>query len=133
MRKKFSLFFGLSRPDWAWNEARMIFLIFLRLFSKFSRSGRVKSVSNENFFPYFFAYLDPFQLKLKRGWCFLIFWFFFCFLFGNSQGRVGKKQFQTRKFFALFFCLSQPVSAWNEASMMFFNCFEFFSIILGIL
>ena len=49
-KKKFSLFFGLSQAVSAWNEARMMFFFIFFAFSKFSRSGRVKTVLNEKNF-----------------------------------------------------------------------------------
>jgi len=137
-REIFFLSFSAS-PDPFWLEMKSglffpIFLIFLLFFSKLSRLGWVFSKTRKLFLS-FTAYLDPFRLKMKLGCCFLIFWIFLLFFFGNSQARVGKKWFRTRKFCSLFFCLSRPISSWNEATMMFFffNFLNFFSIILGIL
>ena len=65
---------------------------------------------------------------MKPGWCFLIFWIFWL-LFLNFLTRVGLKLIGSKKNFSLFFGLSRPVSAWNEASKMFFNFLNFVAII----
>ena len=111
--KKFHSFSGLSRSVSFWNKARMMLFNLLNFFAIFFGILLLGSGKNgferENFFLSLSERHKPFRLEMKAGWC-LIFEFF-CYLFRNSQARVGKKRFLTN--------LCRPVSVGNEARMMF--------------
>ena len=129
MRKTFSLFFSLSRLVSTRNESRMIFFSFLDFFAIFlgilSHGLCKNGYKREKKFLSFSTCPDPFWLEMKAGCCFL----FFLNFFRNSQARVGKKRFLTRKCFSLYFNLARLVLAGNEARMMFLS---FFAIVFGI-
>ena len=61
----FSLFFSLSRPVSAWNEARMKFLNFFDIFLEFSNSGRTETSRNENLF---FSIFQPVSARFGLKW-----------------------------------------------------------------
>ena len=103
---------------------------FFTIFMEFSITLRVRTERNENFyFLSFSAFSNLFWLVMKPNWYFLIFWIFFYFLgiFYYALGRDGTE----REFlFSLFHRIFQPILAWNNAIMIFFNIFNFFSISL---
>jgi len=119
--KFFFLFFGMSWPISAWNEARIMmfnFLNFLLFYSEFPSSDWVKMFRTRKFFLPFSACLDLFLLEMKPGWCFLIFKIFMLF-FLEFSSLCWVKTVSNKKLFFLFLDLSRPVSASNEAKMMF--------------
>ena len=87
----FSLFLGLSQPNFALNEAMMVFSNFLNFFDiflEFSIPGRVETHRNDYFhFQSFSAFRILFLHEKKLWWCFLIFWIFLLF-FWNFLLRV---------------------------------------------
>ena len=127
--KIFSLFFGLSHPVLAKNNAGkrfLIFWIFLLFFSEFSYPDRLWTEFGTIIFSSLSTYLIPFWLIIipERG--FLIFWIFLLlFLEFSSLGKVWT-EFGTKMFFLSFSACLIPVSAINNAGMRFFNFFAIF-------
>ena len=69
--------------------------------------------------------LIPFSLKRMPEVVFQFFEFF-CYVFRNFLARVGYERNSGRKFCCLFFGLSHPVWAGNNARKRFFNFLNFF-------
>ena len=82
------------------------------------------------FFLSFTAIPNLFWLGKKQQWCFLIFLNFFATFFEFSiTGWVGTHWNDFFCFFfSLFLGLPQLILAWKDATMVFFNFFEFFGI-----
>ena len=95
----------------------LIFSIFLVFFSEFSSPGYEWKSGQKKFFLSFSAYLIPFWLKImpERG-----FWIFLQYLFRNFLASVKYERNSGLKFFSLFFGLSHPVLAKNNAGKRFF-------------
>ena len=101
-----------------------VFLIFLLFFSEFSCPGRVWTEFGTKIFLSFSAYLIPFWLGIMPEIGFLIFLIFFKF-FRNFLAWVKYERNSGLIFLSLFFGLSHPVLAINNAGKRFFNFFEF--------
>ena len=61
-----------------------------------------------------------------------IIWFFYfsSFFFGIFYYPSGRNGMERQFLFFLFLGISQPILAWNEAIMVFFNLLNFFAIFL---
>ena len=61
-----------------------------------------------------------------------IIWFFYfsSFFFGILYYPSGRNGIERQFLFFLFLGISQPILAWNEAIMVFFNLLNFFAIFL---
>ena len=122
-----SLFLILFQPSLAWNELIMVFFNFLNIFAiflKFSITHRVETKRTDNFyFLSFSSFSKLLWLEMKSQWCFWI--FFVIFLEFSIRHRVGTKR-NDNFLFSLFPILFQPILAWNEFVMAFFNFFNFF-------
>ena len=107
----------------------LIFCFFLLFCSEFSCPGRVWTEFGTKFFFSFSAYLIPFWLEIMPKSGFLIFFLIFL-LFSlefSCSGRVWT-DFRSKIFFFLFFGLSHPVLAENNAGNRVLNFLNFFSI-----
>ena len=136
----FSLFFNLSRPVSAWNEAWMMFFNFLNYFAIFfgilSLGSGKNGSKREKFFLSFLAGPDPFRLEIKLGWCFFNFFNFLLFFWEFSRSdrekivpNWKKKKKKKKSLFQRIptrFCLK-----WSQHDVFFY--FLFFYYFLGIL
>ena len=131
----FFLFLGIFQPILTWNEAIMVYFNFpnfIAIFLEFSVSRLVGTERNGTII-FIFSHSRPFQtyFGLKGPqWYFLIFSIFLLFfflIFYYASWRNGTD----RKFlFFLFLGIFQPILAWNEAVMVYFNFFNFIAIFL---
>ena len=120
----FFLFFGLSHPVLAKNNAGKRIFNFLNFFAIFFGiflpGSNMNGMWEEHFFLAFSAYLIPFCVKIMPARGFLIFWIFLLFFSEFScQGQVWT-EFGTKIFF-LFLRLSHPLLAKNNSGKRFFN------------
>ena len=126
----FPTYFGLK-----WTI--MVFLLFfqfLTIFMEFSIMFQIGTKWNDNFyFLTFPAISNLFWLIMRPHWYFLIFWIFFViFLEFSITHRVETKQ-NDNFLFSLYLFLFQPIMAWNESIMVFFNFLNFFLLFLNFL
>ena len=107
------------------------FLNFFTTFLEFSITGRIGTERNDNFyFLSFSSFSKLLWLEMKPQWYFFNFLNFFCYFFVifmefSIRHRVGTKR-NDNFLFSLFPILFQPILAWNEFVMVFFNFFLFF-------
>ena len=110
----------------------MMFFNFLNFFVislEFYITDRVGTDRNDNFYFHSFStFPNLFWLEKKPSWCFLI--FFFSYFFGILYAGSGKNSTELFFLFSLFQSYSQPILAWKEATMVFFNFLNFFAIFL---
>ena len=105
-----------------------LFVIFIGIFLPVSRMNEIR---DKNFFLPFSAYLIPFWLKIMPERGILIFWIFLQFFFRNFLASVKYERNSGLKFFSLFFGLSHPVLAENNAGKWYFIFLNFFAIFFG--
>ena len=90
---------------------------------------RVRTKRNENFyFLCFSSFSNLLWLEMKPQWYFFNFFVFFCpffEIFYYASGRNETKR-NDNFLFSLFPILFQPILAWNEFIMVFFNFLNFF-------
>ena len=130
-RNEFFFFFGSSRPDLDRNETRMTFFKFLEFFWECTNSRREKRYPEWKFFFLFFflLVLARFHKKWSQNDFFLkflkIFYYFFLKKKTGECSSLGWAEtiFEMKKNFILFFYVSCPGLARNEAKMNFFNFF----------
>jgi len=104
------LFFGISHPVFAKNNAGMRFYNFLNFFTIFFGiflpGSSMNGIRDWNFDFTFSAYLIPFWLKIMPGRGFIIFWIFLLFFSKFScPGRVWT-EFGTKILISLFLPIS---------------------------
>jgi len=130
---EWNFFFHFSHPSLDKNESRMMFLNFLNFFTivfffiflglhqlRLGRYGTQK----DNFFS-FSACPSPVWLEINPKWRFFNFSIFLLFFWEcTSLGRV--EMIPRTIFFFLFYSLSRPNLATNEARMTFLNFLNFF-------
>ena len=108
----------------------MVFFNFSKFFGIFFyASGRNETKRNDNFyFPYFSSFSDLFWLEMNHNRIsfFFFFEFFTIFMEFSITHRVGTEQNGTIIFISLFLIFFQPILAWNEFLMVFFNFFCYF-------
>ena len=133
--KFYFLFFSLSPTDLAKNNAGKRFYNFLNFllffFGIFLPGSSMNRILESNFVFTLSAYLIPLWLKILAGRGFTIFWIFLLF-FRNFPSRVEYERNSGVKFYFLFFRLSPPVLAKNNAGKRFYNFLYFFTIFFGI-
>ena len=130
-RNEFFFFFGSSRPDLDRNETRMTFFKFLEFFWECINSRREKRYPEWKFFFLFFFFTcpSPISQEMKPKWFFfLIFKNILLIFFKKKTGECSslgwaETIFEMKKNFILFFYVSWPGLARNEAKMNFFNFF----------
>ena len=104
----------------------IIFWIFLLFFFEiFLPASSMNGILEKNFIFSFLAYLLQIWLKIMPGRGFIIFWIFFYF-FRNFLARVEYERNSGEKFYFLFFSLSPPDLAKNNAGKRFYNFLNFF-------
>ena len=130
------LFFGLSHPVMAKNNARKTFYNFLTFFIIFFEiflpGSSMNGIRDLNFVFFFSADLIPFWLKIQLGGGFIIFWIFYYF-FRNFLASAECERNSGLKFSFLFFGLSHPVLAKNNTGKRFYSFLNFFTIFFRIL
>jgi len=110
----------------------LIFWIFLLFFFRiFLPGSSMNGIRDYNFFFFVSVYLIPFWLKILPGRGFIIFWLFLLF-FSEFSPRIEYERNSGLKFFSLFFGLSHPVLAKNNAGKRFYNFLNLFTIFFGI-
>ena len=108
----------------------LFFFTFFAIFLEFYITRRVGTKRNYNFyFPSFSAFCILFWLEMKPQPYFLIFLIFWLFYL-NFLLRVGQERNGTITFIFLLSIIFQPILAWNESLMIFFNFYYFFAIFL---
>ena len=103
------------------------FLLFFWNFLFLVEQGRNRTLI------FFFSLSQPFPSYLGLKWSHnCIFWFFWIFFsfFGIFYYQSDRKGTEWQFLFFLFLGIFQPISAWNEATMVFFYFFYFFSLFL---
>ena len=117
----------------AWNESTMAFFNFSKFFGIFFyASGRNETKRNETII-FIFHISHPFPTYFGLEWTiivflFLFFEFFTIFMEFSIRHRLGTEQNGTIIFISLFLIFFQPILAWNEFLMVFFNFLNCFAI-----
>ena len=98
---------------------------------EFSITLPVGTKRNDNFyFPYFSSFSDLFWLEMNHNRIFFFVEFFTIFMEFSITHRVGTEHNGMIIFISLFLIFFQPILAWNEFLMVFFNFLNFFVIFL---
>ena len=120
-------FSSFSSQFWLEMNPQWYFLIF-QIFLEFSSARLVGTKRNDNFyFPYFSSFSDLFWLEMNHNRIyFLFFEFFTIFMEFSITHLVGTEHNGTIIFISLFLIFFQPILAWNEFLMVFFNFLNFF-------
>ena len=104
--KFFSLFFGLSYPILAKNNARKRYFNFLNFFAIFFGiflpGSSMNGIWDKNFLLAFSAYLIPFWLKIMSEIDFVLFWIFLLYFSEFSYPCRIWTELGTKIFFSLF-------------------------------
>ena len=111
----------------AWNESIMVFFNFFNFFAiflEFPITHRVGTKRNDNF--YFRSFSDFSNLKAWNE-AILVVSFNFLNFFGIFYHESDKNETERKFLFSLFLILFEPIMAWNECIMVFFNFFNFFA------
>ena len=126
----FLSFSSFSNQFWLEMNPQWYFLIF-QIFLEFSSTRLVGTKRNETII-FIFHISHPFPTYFGLKWTIIVFIFFsfdFFTIFREFSitHRVETKQ-NDNFLFSIFLSLFQPILAWNEARMVFFNFFNFFAI-----
>ena len=128
----FFLFLGISQPILAWNEAITVFfnlLNFFAIFLEFSLKRQGGTKQNDNFYFLSEPFPTNFGMKSRHNGIFQ-FSEFFCYFFGIFYYALGGNETERQFLFSLFLGLFQPILAWKEAIIGFFNFLKIFAIFL---
>jgi len=128
-------FFGLPHPTFGKNNVGKRCYNFLNFFTIFFGiffpGSSMNGIRDQNFVFTFSVNLIPFWLKIMPGGGFIIFWIFLLFFSEFSFPGWVWTEFGAKILF-LFFGLSHPVLAKNNAGKRFYNFLNFFNIFFGI-
>ena len=95
----------------------VFFLIFSLFFLEFSVTRRIGTKRNYNlYFLSFSTFSNQFWLEMNPQW-----YFFGIFFYASGRNETKRKFL-----FSIFLLLFRPILVWNEAVMVFFECFRFF-------
>ena len=97
---------------------------------EFSITHRVGMKRNDNF--YFRSFSDFSNLKAWNEATMVVSFNFLNF-FGIFYHASDKNEMKRKFLFSLFLILFEPIMAWNESTMVFFNFWNFFSIFFNFL
>ena len=127
----FLSFSSSSNQFWLEMNPQWYFLIF-QFFLEFSSTRLVGTKRNETII-FIFHISHPFPTYFGLKWTIIVFLFFFFVFFTIFMQfyithRVGTEQKGTIIFVSLFLIFFQPIFAWNEFLMVFFNFLNFFGI-----
>ena len=123
------------RPILAWNEFITVFFNFFVIFLEFSFVPWVRMERKDNsYFLCFAAFSCLSSLEMKPQWYFLIFLIFLAiYLEFSITHRVGTERNGTIIFASLFLIFFQPILAWNEFIMVFFNFLNYLPFLWNFL